>query len=631
MTLRLADLPLIIKIGLPPTIALIMLAVLAAASIFQQEAGSAQLRQIVQVEMPASDKIQSLSERITADHGELYRLLTDQAGSIDTKAIDSHMKALLLDLDGVKKDLKALRENADPHEQPVFDKLIKQLSDTRSAIELVGDMVGADFQTAAGFVAPFEDSYRQMTSTLAKVVADQRQHTQAQAQAGYSKTQAAVGLMMVAAVLTLIAVSGVAFFLSTATRDAVQRIASATKDLAQGGRAVDLDGLRRGDELGDIVASLKVFQDNQRNLDDLRREQERSGARAADERRAKEEAAAIAARDQMQVVTALAEGLDRLASGDLAFRIQAAFPGHYSKLREDFNVAITRLEETIAVILSTSSSLQSGSSQIVESASELSERTERQAATLEETAAAMDEITATVKKTADGAIGARDVVAAAKDSASKSGEVVQGAIHAMGEIESSSRQISQIIGVIDEIAFQTNLLALNAGVEAARAGDAGKGFAVVASEVRALAQRSAEAAKEIKGLIAASTAQVARGVTLVDQTGVALGHIVNQVAEINTIVSEIAASAKEQALGLNQVNAAINQMDQATQRNAAMVQDSTAVSRDLGQDAEELGRLMSRFSISPAMSAGRATTPYAKASGARATGAGRSALMKRAS
>ncbi len=630
MTLRLADLPLIIKIGLPPTIALIMLAVLAAISIFQQEAGSAQLRQMVQVEMPASDKIQALSERITADHGELYRLLTDQAGSIDTKQIDSHMKALLADLDGVKTDLKALRGSAEANEQPVFDKLIKQLSDTRSAIELVGDMVGADFQTAAGFVAPFEDSYRQMTSTLAKVVADQRQHTQAQAQAGYAKTQAAVGLMMVATVLTLIAVSVVAFLLSRATRNAVERIASATKDLAQGGRAVDLDGLRRGDELGDIVASLKVFQDNQRHLDELRREQERSGALAADERRAKEEAAAAAAREQVLVVNALAEGLDRLACGDLAFRIQAAFPGHYNKLREDFNIAITRLEETIAVILSTASSLQSGSSQIVESAGELSERTERQAATLEETAAAMDEITATVKKTADGAIGARDVVAAAKDSASKSGEVVQGAIHAMGEIESSSRQISQIIGVIDEIAFQTNLLALNAGVEAARAGDAGKGFAVVASEVRALAQRSAEAAKEIKGLIAASTAQVARGVTLVDQTGVALGHIVGQVAEINTIVSEIAASAKEQALGLNQVNAAINQMDQATQRNAAMVQDSTAISRDLGQDAEELGRLMSRFSINPSMSAGRATPSYAKASGSRAPAMGRSALMKRA-
>jgi methyl-accepting chemotaxis protein len=615
MTLRLADLPLIIKIGLPPTIALIMLAVLAAASIFQQEAGSAQLRQMVQVEMPASDKIQTLSERITADHGELYRLLTDQAGSIDTKAIDGHMKALLADLDGVKADLNTLRATADPDERPVFDKLIKQLSDTRSAVDIVGAMVGADFQTAAGFVAPFEDSYRQMTSTLAKVVADQRRHTQAQAQAGYAKTQAAVGMMIVATALTLVAVSVVAFVLSRATRNAVEKIASATKDLAQGGRAVDLDGLRRGDELGDIVASLKVFQDNQRHLDTLRQEQERSGALAAEERRAKEAAAESAARDQVQVVTALAEGLDRLASGDLAFRISTAFPGHYNKLREDFNVAITRLEETIAVILSTASSLQSGSSAIVASAGELSERTERQAATLEETAAAMDEITATVKKTADGAVGARDVVAAAKDSASKSGDVVQGAIHAMGEIESSSRQISQIIGVIDEIAFQTNLLALNAGVEAARAGDAGKGFAVVASEVRALAQRSAEAAKEIKGLIAASTAQVARGVTLVDQTGVALGQIVNQVAEINTIVSEIAASAKEQALGLNQVNAAINQMDQATQRNAAMVQESTAVSRDLGHDAEELGRLMSRFSINPARSAGAAPFPRASSSG----------------
>jgi methyl-accepting chemotaxis protein len=188
-------------------------------------------------------------------------------------------------------------------------------------------------------------------------------------------------------------------------------------------------------------------------------------------------------------------------------------------------------------------------------------------------------------------------VANAKTDAENSGQVVGQAVTAMGEIEQSSRQISSIIGVIDEIAFQTNLLALNAGVEAARAGDAGRGFAVVASEVRALAQRSAEAAKEIKAMISASSTQVAAGVNLVGETGKALNRIVGQIAEINGVVSNIAASAQEQATGLNQVNAAVNQMDQVTQQNAAMVEEATASGHSLAEEAEELTRLMSQFKV----------------------------------
>jgi methyl-accepting chemotaxis protein len=625
----LSDMPLIVKIGAAPAIALIMLAVLAVTSIIQQQAVSARLLKVVQVDMPATVRMQQISERITADHGELYRLLTDQAGSIDTKSIDSSMKALLADLDSIKAELTAVKAKANPDERATLDKLIKQLGDTRSAVDLVGAMIGADFQTAAGFVAPFEDSYRQMTATLARVVDEQRKATDQRAAVTYASAQQGVTFMIAAAGLTLVMVSIVAVVLSQITRTAVSRIASATQALAKGDKSVDLDSLKRGDELGAIVASLLIFRDNQRHLDQLRGEQEGVAARVAEERRLKEDAAAAAAREQVAVVTALAEGLDRLASGDLTFRINAVFPGAYAKLREDFNLAIQRLEDTMATIITTATNLQSGSSLIVQSADELSSRTERQAATLEETAAAMDEITATVKKTADGAGDARDVVGSAKDSASRSGEVVRGAVSAMGEIEASSRQISQIIGVIDEIAFQTNLLALNAGVEAARAGDAGRGFAVVASEVRALAQRSAEAAKEIKGLIAASTAQVARGVTLVDETGSVLEHIVEQVAHINDIVTEIAASAKEQAMGLNQVNAAINQMDQATQRNAAMVQESTSTSRSLGQDAEELVRLMARFSIKSSPQ-DRSSTPASgrAASVLNSVGAGRGAMVE---
>ena len=247
------------------------------------------------------------------------------------------------------------------------------------------------------------------------------------------------------------------------------------------------------------------------------------------------------------------------------------------------------------VIRSTTGGIQTGASEISQASDDLSKRTEQQAATLEETAAALDHITATVRKTAEGSIQASSVVAGAKDDAEKSGVVVREAVAAMGQIEQSAQQISQIIGVIDEIAFQTNLLALNAGVEAARAGDAGKGFAVVASEVRSLAQRSAEAAKEIKTLISTSSKQVNQGVALVGQTGEALQRIVSKVLEITGLVSEISASAQEQATALAQVNTAVNQMDQVTQQNAAMVEQSTAASHALTREAGELARLMARF------------------------------------
>lgn len=303
------------------------------------------------------------------------------------------------------------------------------------------------------------------------------------------------------------------------------------------------------------------------------------------------------ASEQADVVAALAEGLDHLTRGDLTYTLTQAFPADYVKLRDDFNAAIGQLQDAMSVVVSNVSAIRSGSGEISQAADDLSRRTEQQAASLEETAAALDEITATVNRTAAGARQASDTVQAAKGDAETSGIVVRDAVSAMGAIEKSAQEISQIIGVIDEIAFQTNLLALNAGVEAARAGDAGRGFAVVASEVRALAQRSAEAAKEIKVLISASTTQVNTGVSLVGQTGEALQRIVGRVAEIDGLVSEIAASAQEQATGLQQVNTAVNQMDQVTQQNAAMVEQSTAASHSLSQEAESLAGSVSRFRI----------------------------------
>lgn len=296
----------------------------------------------------------------------------------------------------------------------------------------------------------------------------------------------------------------------------------------------------------------------------------------------------------------LGAGLGELAKGDVTHRIETPFPLKYESLRHDFNAAVDALQTTLSQVSRATGGIHIGASDIRRASDDLSQRTEQQAASLEETAAAMDEITSTVRQTALGATRANSVVGETRIEAERSSDIVRRAVDAMGGIERSSSEISEIITVIDAIAFQTNLLALNAGVEAARAGDAGKGFAVVASEVRALAQRSADAAKDVKTRILASSKQVDAGVELVSETGKALQNIVDRITEISTLVSGIAAAAEQQATGLQEVNTAVSEMDGVTQQNAAMVEQATASARALSGEAEELARQVSRFRIGDA-------------------------------
>ncbi len=370
--------------------------------------------------------------------------------------------------------------------------------------------------------------------------------------------------------------------------------------LAAGDTTVEVQGAERRDEIGTLAQSLQVFKDN--GLKAIALEAEITADRAAAElerARLEAERAQEAAEDQL-AITALARGLEALAMGNLTYQITEDVAPKTRQLKDDFNVTAASLRETITTIAGAIQGMTNGTGEISQAADDLSRRTEQQAASLEQTAAALDQITATVRKTAEGATHVQAVVSTAKTDAEHSSGVVQEAVVAMNEITKSSQEVGQIIGVMDEIAFQTNLLALNAGVEAARAGDAGRGFAVVASEVRALAQRSAQAAKEIKQLIATSSQQVGHGVKLVNETGDSLQRIVGHVAEAYKAVTEIAASAKEQAAGLHEVNVAVNQMDQVTQQNAAMVEQNTAASHSLTQETVELVRLTERFQIGAA-------------------------------
>ena len=300
---------------------------------------------------------------------------------------------------------------------------------------------------------------------------------------------------------------------------------------------------------------------------------------------------------QQLVVTSLGRGLSELADGNLTDTIHTPFPADYEKLRVDFNRAMESMGRAMSAVTIATHGINAGASDIRQASDDLSQRTEQQAASLEETAAAMDEITSTVRQTAEGANRANRAVADARIEAQQSGEVVRRAVDAMAGIERASSEISEIISVIDGIAFQTNLLALNAGVEAARAGDAGKGFAVVDSEVRALAQRSADAAKDVKSRILASSEQVESGVGLVSETGKALERIIGQIGEISTLVENIANSAERQSTGLQEVNTAVSAMDGVTQQNAAMVEQATAAARSLAVEADALAREIARFRV----------------------------------
>ncbi|MES5097241.1 methyl-accepting chemotaxis protein [Agrobacterium sp. BA1120] len=448
------------------------------------------------------------------------------------------------------------------------------------------------------FVGDALTAYSDAKAALQSAVDDMEGDVRGEGDDTTDIAESAAMLNYISLALALAIGAGAALFGNIHIARPLGRMTGVMRRLSDGDTDITIPARGRKDEVGAMAEAVEVFRRAAIENKRLEADAETNRKQAEVERLAAQQKAEADAEERLRIATSgLADGLRRLASGDLAFQINEVFAPDFEQLRHDFNRSLKQLGATLSEISHSIDTMNNGTREIAEGSVDLSKRTEQQAATLEETAAALDEITVNVANSTKRVNDARGAATEANRAAKISGDVVATAVDAMHRIEQSSGQISNIIVVIDEIAFQTNLLALNAGVEAARAGEAGKGFAVVAQEVRELAQRSAKAAKEIKELIGKSSTEVENGVNLVKQTGDALKTIERHVTVMNEHMGAIASSAQEQATGLAELNTAVNQMDQTTQQNAAMVEETTSATSALASESDKLRELLQQFQL----------------------------------
>ncbi|WP_052129698.1 methyl-accepting chemotaxis protein [Sphingomonas sp. 35-24ZXX] len=434
---------------------------------------------------------------------------------------------------------------------------------------LVPSLKRGDEVTAAASIDRLAKAYADHRREIDTLVTQSGEFQQTTRAAGAEYVSFAIWTMVAAGLVLALVLGGANVLLGRHITRPLKSVADVMRGMAAGNLGIKADIDRPMQEIAEMIAAIEVFR--QSSL------------------------ACVAAEQQALIVRELTAGLEALANKNLSYRIDTPFPAEFEPLRISFNTATTELCEVLGHTASATSNVLTGAAEIRSASGDLAQRTEQQAANLEQSAAAMHAVTALVQKTARNALDVGREVSEAHDSTTEGAAVVHRAVDAMGNIQKSASQINSIINVIDGIAFQTNLLALNAGVEAARAGDAGKGFAVVANEVRALAQRSADAASDIKALITASNESVAEGVAMVDATGSVLLQIGERVAAINTRITDIADSAQDQAERLQQVNISVGEMDKMTQQNAAMVEQSNAAARSLAEEATDLSALVQAF------------------------------------
>ncbi|MEB2845400.1 HAMP domain-containing protein [Rhizobiales bacterium RZME27] len=468
------------------------------------------------------------------------------------------------------------------------DKAVAMINDGKLA-EAKAIMAGVDPD-----IGKLRDDLRDWNIANTKAVIAEADAISTSVSSTITTLLASLGVIFLAAIVASL------FVASRGISGPIARLQQRMISLAGGETAEGIAGLERKDEVGQMAEAVAVFRDNAIERINLEKQAAANRSLSEQERIEREAAKAKESADVKFAVDNLATGLSQLSDGNVAYRIDHGFAASLDGVRTDFNASAAKLQDALKSVANNARGIDAGANEIKAAADDLAKRTEQQAAAVEETAAALEEITTTVKDSTKRAQEAGALVSRTRQEAEHSGEVVRRAVIAMEKIEKSSSEIGNIIGVIDDIAFQTNLLALNAGVEAARAGEAGKGFAVVAQEVRELAQRSANAAKEIKTLITTSNVQVQEGVDLVGATGTALEKIVVEVQEINRHVAAIVESAQEQSTGLQQINTAVNSMDQETQKNAAMVEEQTAASHGLAREVASLNELLAQFKLGEA-------------------------------
>ncbi|WP_438755057.1 HAMP domain-containing methyl-accepting chemotaxis protein [Pararhizobium sp. O133] len=519
----------------------------------------------------ASPKATTAAEEAIKKSQDDIKAVTTNYAALATS--DKEREILKRTTDGVDAYIKAGEGMMNLSKMGMYDGAAKALADMNTisdpALQAIDELVALNFDDVGRAVQLTTDTYMSAVTFVYAII---------------------VAVAVLIAISTFYALRGIARPIGVITRSMI--------NLAEGDTDKTIPYADRADEIGSMAGAVEIFRQAAMSNKRLELEAEETRRRTeADRQRLTAEAEAAAQSRLQQATSGLAAGLKRLAAGDLSFQLNEPFAPDFEALRHDLNAAVSQLQETLMSVAHAADLIDNGSREVSHSADDLARRTEQQAASLEETAAALDEITVNVTNSTRRTDEARSVAAKANASASQSGAVVASAVNAMGRIEQSSNQISNIIGVIDEIAFQTNLLALNAGVEAARAGEAGRGFAVVAQEVRELAQRSAKAAKEIKDLIRNSTAEVENGVKLVSETGEALKTIEDYVVVINQHMDAIATSAREQSTGLAEVNTAVNQMDHVTQQNAAMVEETNAAGATLANESVNLRALISHFTL----------------------------------
>lgn len=487
-------------------------------------------------------------------------------------SIRESVVALRGDIDGLEKSVAEAKQVAQtPETIAALRELDSPLHAYVESARLTMGQIAGDPEHAAAFLPAFNTSFENLRGAMDMA---SRKIEAANAQTTAKQNATANRVLVISAVAAMIALAAIAWIAAIVGRHIIRpisRSATAVDLMSSGNYDVTIQDTERQDEIGALARAVSMF-------------------RIASIEKAARDA------ETARVVSEVGAGLEHLAGGNLTSTL-SGFPASFAKIEEDFNKAATGLRNTIALLSNSSGNIRTGAGEIHQASADLAQRTEQQATSLEEAAAAMNEINATVKETADNAAKANDAVTQATLDADNSGEIVKQAIDAMNGLEHASREIGEIISVIDGIAFQTNLLALNAGVEAARAGESGRGFAVVASEVRALAQRAAEAAADVKARVGASAEQVTNGVRLVGETGRSFERIGERVRQVRDLVGDITTAAREQAASLQEVSSAISEMDGVTQRNAAMVEQCSAAARNLTSEAEGLVAQVSKFNL----------------------------------